>query len=260
MSPTAAQRIGLPEGATLDDVPLRGATGRWWRQTSPRYGALDLLERARQGGRCHRRYEPSPCYTSSTETTAWGELFRHVYEEVSPFEMRRRMSEIEVRHLPVVDFEDPDVRDMFSVTERSLVSNNYAACRKIADLLRQRPDRFGGMILPSAAVPGERTLVVFRDRVPDKADVPLDRQPSGSLRLANMRRLASWLLLLRCESAHRLRARSCSRGLRWWRLRTGRCGRRVAARPCSWPESRSPLRSNARLAVLSVCAGFLAQL
>ena len=171
MSPPAAQRIHLPDGATLDDVPVRGGTGRWWRQTSPRYGPLDLLERARQGGRCHRKHEPSPCYTSSTETTAWGELFRHVYGEVSPFEMRRRMSEIEVRHLPVVDFEDPYVRNMFSVSERSLVSNNYASCRKIADLLRQRPDRFGGMILPSAAVPGERTLVVFRDRVPDHLTV-----------------------------------------------------------------------------------------
>jgi len=194
MSPTAAQRIGLPEGTTLDDVPVRGATGRWWRQTSPRYGALDLLDRARQGGRCHRKYEPSPCYTSSTETTAWAELFRHVYGEVSPFEMRRRMSEIEVTHLPVVDFEDPDVRDMFSVSERSLVSNNYAACRKLADLLRQRPDRFGGMILPSAAVPGERTLVVFRDRVPDHLTVVKEEVGTTPTRLLPLfRRVAETL-------------------------------------------------------------------
>jgi RES domain-containing protein len=194
MSPTAAQRIRLPEGATLDDVPVRAAKGRWWRQTSPRYGALAVLERARQGGRCHRKHEPSPCYASSTETTAWGELFRHVYEEVSPFEMRRRMSEIEVTHLPVVDFEDPYVRTMFSVSERSLVSNNYAACRKIADLLRQRPDRFGGMILPSAAVPGERTLVVFRDRVPDHLAVVKETVGTTPTRLLPLfRRIAETL-------------------------------------------------------------------
>jgi len=104
------------------------------------------------------------------------------------------MSEIEVTHLPVVDFEDPDVRDMFSVSERSLVSNNYAACRKLADLLRQRPDRFGGMILPSAAVPGERTLVVFRDRVPDHLTVVKEEVGTTPTRLLPLfRRVAETL-------------------------------------------------------------------
>ena len=80
--------------------------------------------------------------------------------------MRRTMSEIQVTHLPVVDFEDPLVRALFNVRDAALTSNDYAACRKLADLLRKRPDLFGGMILPSAAVPGERTLVVFSEWIP----------------------------------------------------------------------------------------------
>jgi RES domain-containing protein len=168
---TPAQRIRLPPGMTLDDVPVRQENGRWWRQTAPRYTAVELPHCAKSGGRCHRRHQQPRLYASSTETAAWGELFRHLYGEVSPFEMRRNMSEIEITELPVVDLEDPYVRALFSVSEASLVSNSYAACRKITDLLRKRPDRFGGMILPSAAVPGERTLVVFAEWIPDHVNV-----------------------------------------------------------------------------------------
>ena len=73
------------------------------------------------------------------------------------------MSELRVAGLPVVDFLEPETRAMFGVTERALISNNVGTARKLTDLLRERPDRVGGLILPSAAVPGEETLVVFRE-------------------------------------------------------------------------------------------------
>jgi hypothetical protein len=163
--------MSLARGVDLEDIPVCVESGPWWRQTDPKYDALSLPHLAGSGGRCHRKGQQPRCYASSTENVAWGELFRHSYGEVSPYEMRRAMSQIQVTELPVVDFEDPLVRALFNVPDRALVSNDYAACRKVADLLRQRPDLFGGMILPSAAVPGERTLVVFSEWIADHVTV-----------------------------------------------------------------------------------------
>jgi RES domain len=144
-------------------VPIVELRGPWWRQTDPKYDALALPPVARTGGRCHRKNEEPLVYASSSSNAAWGELFRHVYSGVSPFEVIRTMSELEVVGLPVVDFDDPVSRALFDVSERMLTSNSYVRCRQLADALRTRRDRFGGLILPSAAVAGEQTLVVFKE-------------------------------------------------------------------------------------------------
>jgi RES domain-containing protein len=163
---TAAQRVRLPRDLTHDDIPVVDLKGRWYRQTAQRFDALSLPHRAMSSGRCHCKGQQPRLYASSTEAAAWGEIIRHLQPEVSPMEVIRAMSSIEVTNLPVVDFTDPLVREMFSVSESTLTSNDYAPCRKIADMLRQRPDLFGGLILPSAAIPGERTLVVFQEWIP----------------------------------------------------------------------------------------------
>jgi hypothetical protein len=154
-----------------DEVPVVPLIGQWWRQTDPTYDALDLPPLARTAGRCHRKAEPAVLYASSSNNAAWGELFRHVHAEVSPFEVMRTMSALNVTDLPVVDFDDPMIRALFEVSERQLTSNNYAPCRRIMDLLRLGSDRFGGCVLPSAAVPGEQTLVVFKNWISDHLGV-----------------------------------------------------------------------------------------
>lgn len=161
-----AQGVGLPPDIQLGQVPILRLSGRWWRQTDPKYDALDLPHRAGAGGRCHRKGQQPRLYASSSSNASWGELFRHTIPEISPFEVIRTMSTLEVSDLPVVNFDDPLTRELFNVTEAELTSNSYAICRRLADLLRQRPDLFGGMILPSAAIPGEQTLVVFAEWIP----------------------------------------------------------------------------------------------
>ena len=160
--------------------------GQWWRQTAPRYEALSLPHRAKRGGRCHRRGKEARLYASSTRNTAWGELFRHTSPEVSPFEVKRRMSGLRVTGLPVVDFLDPETRALFDVSERALISNNTGFSRKITDRLRQRPDRFGGLILPSAASPGEETLVVFREWIGPHVFVEASHISTPPLRLLRL--------------------------------------------------------------------------
>jgi hypothetical protein len=87
-----------------------------------------------------------------------------------------------VANLPVLDLTSPEVRKTLGVSEAQLKSNRPATCRKIADLARRRPDRFGGILAPSAAGPYE-TLVVFRDRVGDHVTVERSRLGNPPLRL-----------------------------------------------------------------------------
>lgn len=186
MSTKTAQQVGLPADIRLDQVPTLRVSGRWWRQTDPKYDALSLPHRAGSSGRCHRKGKQPRLYASSTSNAAWGELFRHTLPELSPFEVIRTMSAIEVSGLPVVNFDDALTRELFNVTEAELVSNNYAICRRLADLLRERPDLFGGMILPSAAIPGEQTLVVFQEWIPQHLRVSRRQTTTAPIRLLRL--------------------------------------------------------------------------
>jgi len=80
-----------------------------------------------------------------------------------------------VTGLPVLDLIDPDVRTELGVTTRQLTgshSSQIAACRRIADLVRRAPERFGGILAPSAADPeGSETLVVFSEWVDPTVEV-----------------------------------------------------------------------------------------
>jgi hypothetical protein len=134
----AAQEVRLPPDIPLENVPVLAASGLWSRQTDPKFDALDLPHLAKSGGRCHRKGQQPRLYASSSSNAAWGELFRHTIPEVSPFDVIRIMSTLRVGKLPVVDFSDPVMRELFNVTENELTSNNYAICRRLADLLRTR--------------------------------------------------------------------------------------------------------------------------
>jgi RES domain-containing protein len=128
------------------------------------------------------RQEPR-LYASSTVDGMWGELFRHVEPEISPFEVRRRQSELRVTNLPVLDLTDPDVRALFNVTRSNLVGNRYADCRAIADIVRLAPVRFGGILAPSAVGVNAKTLVVFREWVSPAVTVVHERIRTPPMRL-----------------------------------------------------------------------------
>lgn len=99
-------------------------------------------------------------------------MFRHhVSVAVSPFEIRRRMSTLRVTELPVLDLTDPDIRAQLGVTEAELTGNDYTTPQKITELVRRVPERFGGILEPSAAMRGEQTLVVFQEYLDDHVDI-----------------------------------------------------------------------------------------
>jgi RES domain-containing protein len=141
--------------------PPRSVSGSFWRNTPPARHALDLPATARAGARYHRRRQRPPLYAASDRDASWGELFRHIDPAVlSPFEIRRRMSELAVVDLPVLDLTAPEIRDALGITEAQLVTNDYRHCRRLADLIWARPETYGGILGPSAAKPGAETLAV----------------------------------------------------------------------------------------------------
>lgn len=73
------------------------------------------------------------------------------------------MSELGVVDLPVLDVTHEEARDAIEVTEAQLTSNDYRHCRRVTALVRSRPDRYGGILAPSAAKQGAQTLAVSQD-------------------------------------------------------------------------------------------------
>jgi RES domain-containing protein len=160
--------------AALDPnaLPVREISGVFFRQTAPKYRATELPCKASGAGRNHRDGREPPMYGSSSEDASWGELFRHHLDvDVSPFEIRRRMSTLQISGLPVLDLTDPGVRAQVGVSEQALTSNDYSACQAITELVRRAPGRFGGILQPSAAIAGEQTLVVFQERLDDHVEI-----------------------------------------------------------------------------------------
>jgi RES domain-containing protein len=146
------------------ELPVRVISGEYWRQSSPSYPPLSMPHRATSRGRWHMKGRQPRLYASSTRDAAWGELFRHSFGGVSPFEMKRRMTRLAVMSLPVLDLTNASVRRQLGVTEQELTGERYRACQLIASLVRRRPDRFGGILAPSAAAPdGAETLVIFAE-------------------------------------------------------------------------------------------------
>jgi hypothetical protein len=142
--------------------------------SSPRRSALVPRKIAPADGRYHRRGAPVPLYASSTERACVYELLGQFCDrdgdlQVPPSEIlseiKHRVSALRVRDLLAVDLTDERVRARLGVTEAQLVGDDCETCHAIADLLRARPDLFGGILAPSAAVRYEQTLVVFPERI-----------------------------------------------------------------------------------------------
>lgn len=135
-----------------------------WRQTRPRNTLLDFDDPARYQGRYNQVGEPGVWYASFTERGAWAELFRQWgQEEISPFEVRRRVGRARIADLAVLDLTDPGVRDQLGVTEDELVGDDWNRCQELATEAREA--EFEGILAPSAAFVGETTLAVFASAI-----------------------------------------------------------------------------------------------
>ncbi|MGH8972502.1 MAG: RES family NAD+ phosphorylase [Acidimicrobiia bacterium] len=144
----------------MPDIASRRLSRAVWRQTRPRNGLLDISDPATYDARYNREGEPGAWYASLTERGAWAELFRHWgLNEVSPFEIRRRVGRARVVDLLVLDLTDPTVREALGIEEEELTGNDWSRCREVA--ADARAAGFDGLLAPSGALAGEITLVVF---------------------------------------------------------------------------------------------------
>jgi hypothetical protein len=87
-------------------------------------------------------------------------LLRHFLDDgVDPFEMLRRVGAADVDDLEVLDLTDRTVIERLGLAGADLVDDDYSRTQELADAARAAG--FEGLLAPSAALPGRRTLIVF---------------------------------------------------------------------------------------------------
>lgn len=146
--------------AAVMAAPRRTLAGRYWHQGPTRRPFASCPAISMTSGRYHWPGEPGVWYASSREQAAWAELFRHFVDEgIDPFEVRRRVGVARCEALEVLDLTDPALLEQLGLDEDDLIGDDYLACQEIAALARTAG--FDGVLSPSAALPGQRTLVVF---------------------------------------------------------------------------------------------------
>jgi RES domain-containing protein len=175
--------------ADVAALPRRRLKGRFWHQGSPGRSVQSFADPAGSDGRYHRFGGLGVWYASDREQAAWAELFRHFVDEgVDPFEVLRRVGAVDVDGLQVLDLTDPAVTRQLGIDLDDLVGDDYRRTQALADAARAAG--FEGLLAPSAALPGRRTLVVFKVGIPRLAFRPSRvRRPPP--------RLADLLLLIR---------------------------------------------------------------
>jgi RES domain-containing protein len=147
----------IPTGAS---VPGRWFSGRFWHQGPTRHPLGSFADPAVTDGRYHCHGGAGAWYASDREQTAWAELFRHFTTDgVDPFEVRRRVGAADVEGLWLLDLTDTKARRLLGIEEEDLLGDDYGKCQAVADFARV--NGFEGLLAPSAAVAGGKTLVVF---------------------------------------------------------------------------------------------------
>jgi hypothetical protein len=151
----------------IAELPPRELHATYHRQTDPKRQPLELLPIAPRSGRWHSAGEPWPAYASSTPEAAMYELFRGVERDrtTPPPLPTRRMSELLVEQLPVIDLANDLALDHIGLEREQLIEGydlgpETDLCRGIATEVRRRPSALG-LLVPSAALPGADVLVIF---------------------------------------------------------------------------------------------------
>jgi hypothetical protein len=115
-------------------------------------------------GRFNRGDEPQPTqYVSLHPLGPLAELMRNADlrepAQVRAVQMRTWALEVPVDDLPEITF---DTAEFFDISAAQLVDDNRSACQQLAARLRNEVE---GAIVPSAALPGTRNVVIFGPRV-----------------------------------------------------------------------------------------------
>lgn len=69
--------------------------------------------------------------------------------------------------------------DRYGLLRDELTSDSYEACRRFGDELRRNSSATESIIVPSAALPGTRNLIIFGERIA----IPFDWEPLSSVDL-----------------------------------------------------------------------------
>lgn len=133
--------------------------GRWHRQCDPRRTLTEIRHLAAPG-RWRGPGDPGALHLSSSRSTAWAELHRVLDAEVDPAYVARRIGTADIAGVAVVDLTDLETAAALACTTDDLVGPHADHARAIA----RAAEHAGrdGVLAPSAAIAGERTLVVFR--------------------------------------------------------------------------------------------------
>jgi hypothetical protein len=67
----------------------------------------------------------------------------------------------------------------YGLLREDLTGENYEGCRRFADSLRENASASKALVVPSAALPGTRSLVLLGERI----GIPFDWRPLGSIDL-----------------------------------------------------------------------------
>lgn len=172
---------------TLASLPLRPLSGVYFRQTAIGRQPLDLPPTAGYSGRWHDEGDPAPLYAASSGIAAMLEVVRSIELEpdVDPPFPQRLLSELVVSDLSVVDLANDLALDLLELRHDDLTRGadgglHAAICREIAREVRRRKDA-QGLLVPSAALPGAKVLVVFPQAF---EAITVGRQVIGRLELA----------------------------------------------------------------------------
>ncbi len=120
------------------------------------------------GGRFNPPNEFGALYTSLEATTAAKEVARGLRQRgVDPEKFPEGswwIYELEVNLEVVLDLTDPDVLRTSGIRQDSLTGTDINATRQMAAEARERG--YEAVLVPSAAVPNSKNLVIFVDRLP----------------------------------------------------------------------------------------------
>ncbi len=119
---------------------------------------------AAQSARFNRSDEEDPTqYLSLHPLGPLAELMRNsdlrTPERVRAVRMRTWALDVPLDDLPEISF---DTADRFGITAEELVADDRSACQRLA---AQQRGHLPGLIVPSAALPGTRNIVLFGPRV-----------------------------------------------------------------------------------------------
>lgn len=138
-------------------------------QTGYRISDWDTPLRAnpnRSPGRFNRASSPATQYVGLHPLTPWAEYLRYHGLRAEEDIIVRQLSiwAIRVDLSTAVEITFENATD-FGIEASDLVSDDHGACQSLADRLREDARSPKAIIVPSAALPGTRNLVVFGERV-----------------------------------------------------------------------------------------------